>query len=93
MAREYFTYIATNFTNTVLYTGVTNDLVRRISQHKSGQIEGFTAKYRVNKLVYFQKFTDIKEAIGAEKKIKGLLRGKKIKLIEYMNPDWKDLSQ
>lgn len=81
----------TNWNNKVLYTGVTNHLMFRAYQHKSKLIEGFTKKYNVNKLVYFQEFYDIKEAIAGEKKIKGWTRIKKIKLIESMNPTWKDL--
>ena len=90
--KSYFAYILTNFTNKVLYVGVTNDLIRRIYEHKNKLIKGFTQKYNLTKLVYFEEFSRIEDAIAAEKKIKGWLRFKKIKLIESVNPKWKDLS-
>jgi len=89
---SYYIYILTNKNNRVLYTGVTRDLNRRIYEHKQKLIKGFTAKYNVNKLVFFQEFTDINEAISIEKKIKGWLRAKKVYLINKFNPGWKDLS-
>lgn len=82
----------TNYTNTVLYTGITNNLNRRVSEHKSELFEGFTKKYHVTKLVFFQDFTHAEEAIAAEKKIKGWTRKKKIELIQTINTTWKDLS-
>ena len=82
----------TNISNTVLYTGITSDLIRRVYEHKNKLVAGFTKKYNLIKLVYFEEFTDVNDAIAAEKKIKGWLRIKKIKLIESKNPDWKDLS-
>lgn len=88
--KHYHVYILTNKSNKVLYTGVTNDLLRRAYEYKIKSIEGFTKKYNVNKLVYFEDFTNVNEAIAAEKKIKGWLRVKKIKLIELKNPTWKD---
>jgi putative endonuclease len=81
----------TNEKNTVLYTGVTNDLLRRVSEHKSGMQKGFTSKYKCNKLVWYEHFSDINDAIKAEKKIKGGSREKKLNLIRKMNPEWKDL--
>ena len=75
-----------------LYTGVTNDLERRANEHKTGAIPGFTKRYKIDRLVYFQETNDIAEAIAAEKRIKGLLRAKKIALIEEENPTWRDLS-
>ena len=75
-----------------LYTGVTNNLVRRVYEHKNKLIEGFTKKYNINKLVYFELFDNPDDAIKREKQIKGWLRKKKIDLIESMNPEWKDLS-
>ena len=81
----------TNKANKVLYTGVTNDLLRRAGEHKSKLFEGFTKKYNVSKLVYFEEFPSINDAIAAEKKVKGWLRSKKINLIESKNPEWKDL--
>ena len=86
-------YILTNRYNTVLYTGVTNDLRRRLDEHKNGLGGGFTAKYRVKKLVYFEITGDIEAAIRREKQIKGGSRQDKIDLIEGMNPEWRDLSE
>jgi len=83
----------TNKLNRVLYTGVTNDLEKRVYEHKSKLIEGFTKKYNVNKLVYYEEFDDINEAIAREKQIKSGSRQKKIDLIAKMNPAWKDLSE
>jgi len=74
-----------------LYTGVTNDLVRRVSEHRSGVGGYFTRRYHVIQLVHFEEFSNIRDAIGREKQIKGLLRSKKITLIESSNPDWRDL--
>jgi putative endonuclease len=93
MAKQYFTYIMTNQLNTVLYTGITHDLAGRVWQHKEGKIEGFTKRYRVNKLVYFESYVDVNQAILREKQIKGWLRAKKISLIEKDNKSWEDLSQ
>ena len=76
----------------MLYVGVTNSLQRRIEEHKQKLISGYTKKYNLNKLVYYQEFTDINEAIESEKKIKGWLRVKKDNLITTFNPSWKDLS-
>ncbi len=81
----------TNKYNTVLYVGVTNDLVRRVYEHKNKLVKGFTAKYNIVKLVYYEIHEDIKEAIKREKQIKGWLRAKKEELIKTMNPSWKDL--
>jgi len=83
----------TNWRNKVLYTGVTNNLERRIYEHKNKIIKGFTSKYNVNKLVYFDYTNDINSAIAREKQIKGWTRKKKNKLVEKMNPEWKDLSK
>lgn len=90
--KKYFVYIATNQVNTVLYTGVTNNLNRRMYEHKQKLIPGFTSKYNVNKLVFFEEFYTPNEAIAAEKKIKGWTRIKKINLIKSMNPDFNDLN-
>jgi putative endonuclease len=87
-----FVYILTNKFNRVLYTGVTNDLERRIYEHRSRVVEGFTKKYNLTKLVYFEGFSNISDAIAAEKIIKGWLRKKKIQLIESKNPRWRDLT-
>lgn len=90
--KQYFVYILTNFTNKVLYIGVTNNLQRRIYEHKQKLVDGFTKKYNLTRLVYFEEFSRIEDAIAAEKKIKGWLRIKKINLIESKNPSWSDLS-
>ncbi len=87
----YFVYIMTNRSKT-LYTGVTNSLIRRVKEHKMGIGSGFTTKYKLDRLVYFERFDDIRNAIEREKRIKGWLRIKKIALIVSVNPDWKDLS-
>ncbi len=89
--KNYAVYIATNFTNTVLYTGVTSNLKQRLYQHKHKLIPGFTSRYNVNKLVYYDYFPTALEAIAAEKKIKGWTREKKIALIKEKNPEFKDL--
>ena len=88
---QYYIYIMTNFTNTTLYTGVTNNLMRRVYQHKNGLVEGFTKKYKVHKLVYYEETESIIAAITREKQIKGGSRQDKIDLINNMNPEWKDL--
>lgn len=89
---KYYVYIMTNKSKT-LYTGVTNNLLRRVYEHKNKSIEGFTKKYNITKLVYFEEIDDVSMAIAREKEIKGWLRIKKIKLIESMNPEWRDLSE
>jgi putative endonuclease len=89
--RQYFVYIMTNPRNTVLYTGVTGDLKRRVWEHKTKAVPGFTARYNVVKLVYFEVFDGPEEAILREKKIKGGSRAKKIALINSFNPQWRDL--
>jgi len=89
--KNYYVYILTNKNNTVLYTGVTSDLIKRIYQHKQKLVEGFTKKYNINKLVYYEMFTDIKIAITREKQIKAGSRIKKLDLINAKNKEWKDL--
>jgi len=89
---QYYVYIMTNRSKT-LYTGVTNDLIRRVYEHKNKMVEGFTKKYNITKLVYFKETEDIQAAILREKQIKGWLRSKKMALIESVNPQWKDLSE
>ncbi|MEO0685451.1 MAG: GIY-YIG nuclease family protein [Cyanobacteria bacterium J06649_11] len=91
MSKQYYVYIITNQYNTVLYTGVTNDLIRRVYEHKEKVIAGFTKKYNVNKLVYYEIFTDINTAITRDKQIKAGSRQKKIDLINSMNSQWCDL--
>ncbi|MCM1546419.1 MAG: GIY-YIG nuclease family protein [Clostridiales bacterium] len=87
----YYTYITTNKRKTVLYVGVTNDLVRRIAEHKSGTVEGFTKRYNVDMLVYVEKYDDIETAIRREKQIKSWSRASKEKLIEKVNKDWTEI--
>ncbi|HZQ07281.1 MAG TPA: GIY-YIG nuclease family protein [Anaerolineae bacterium] len=91
MSKQYYIYILTNKYNTVLYTGVTNDLARRVEEHKRGMYKGFTQKYNVNKLVYMEVYSTIYEAIAREKQIKAGSRQKKIDLVNSINPEWKDL--
>jgi len=89
--KQYYVYIVTNKTNRVLYTGVTNDLKRRVYEHKAKLVEGFTKKYNVDKLIYYEASMEVESAILREKQIKGGSRGKKIRLVETINPKWKDL--
>ncbi|MGI6434110.1 MAG: GIY-YIG nuclease family protein [Syntrophomonadaceae bacterium] len=88
----YYVYIMTNWNNKVLYIGITNNLGRRVYEHKNKLVNGFTAKYNVNKLVYFDSTSDVKSAISREKQIKGWTRRKKNELIASLNPGWDDLS-
>ena len=81
----------TNTNNTVLYTGVTNNLVRRVAEHKDKKGSTFTSKYNVTKLVFYERFDQIYDAVAAEKKLKAGSRAKKIEKIENMNPNWQDL--
>jgi putative endonuclease len=90
--KQYYVYIMTNNSGT-LYTGVTDDLVRRVHEHKNKLIEGFTKKYNITRLIYYEITGDVKAAIQREKQIKGWLRRKKITLIETANPEWHDLSE
>ena len=89
--RRYFVYILSNASR-ILYTGVTSDLPRRVWQHKQKQVPGFTAKYNVTQLVYFEETNDVHAAITREKEIKLLNRAKKVELIKSKNPTWQDLS-
>ena len=91
MNRQYYAYIMTNKRNTVLYTGVTNDLTRRVYEHKEKLIEEFTGKYNITKLVYYEVFDDAESAISREKQIKAGSRQKKVDLINRMNRQWQDL--
>ena len=91
MTRQPAIYILTNKKNGTLYTGVTSNLPRRIWEHKNKITQGFSAKYKLNKLVYFEVFDEMYQAISREKQIKGGSRKAKIKLIESINQDWKDL--
>jgi len=91
MNKQYYVYIMTNKNNSILYTGVTNDLKRRVFEHKNKLVEGFTKKYNIGKLVFYEVYDDINNAIAREKQIKGGSRAKKIALIEEMNNTWSDL--
>ena len=91
MNKQGFVYFLTNKINTVIYTGVTSDLVKRVYEHKTEIVEGFSKKYNVNKLVYYEVFDDIEDAIIREKQIKAGSRKKKIELIKKNNPNFKDL--
>jgi putative endonuclease len=91
MNRQYYVYIMTNKHNTVLYTGVTNNLSRRVYEHKEGLGGGFTGKYQVGRLVYYESTKDVHAAISREKQIKAGSRRKKIDLVNGMNPEWTDL--
>jgi putative endonuclease len=91
MYKQYYIYILANDSNTVLYTGVTNDSKRRVYVHKEKLADGFTKKYNVNKLVYYEVCESVISAISREKQIKGLLRHKKHELIANQNPSWNDL--
>lgn len=91
MKKEFFVYILTNRTNRVLYTGFTGNLVARVGQHREKKEPGFTNRYKVTKLVYFESFPNALDAIAREKQMKAGSRQKKIDLINGMNPDWRDL--
>ena len=93
MRRQYYVYILTNAHNTVLYTGVTSDLVRRVAEHAQGRGGGFTSRYRVHKLVYYEITGDVEAAIARETQIKAGSRARKVALVEGMNPRWTDLAE
>ena len=88
---NYYVYIVTNFNNKVMYIGVTNDLQRRMYEHKHQLIDGFTKRYNINKLVYYEYTSDIKAAIAREKQLKGWTRIKKNELVQESNPEWKEI--
>jgi putative endonuclease len=89
--REYYVYIMTNRSGT-LYTGVTSNLERRMDEHKQKLVEGFTKKYNIDMLVYYEVTNDVREALEREKQVKAWRRSRRLDLIESMNPDWRDLS-
>jgi putative endonuclease len=89
--KTYSVYIMASASG-VLYIGVTNDLERRVFEHKNKRVPGFSARYNIQKLVYFETFGDVRAAIAREKQLKGWLRSRKVALIESTNPQWKDLS-
>lgn len=90
MDRHYYVYIVAS-TSRVIYVGVTNDLIRRVWEHKEKLVSGFTEKYNVGRLVYYEVTPDVNSAISREKQIKAFRREKKLALIQQMNPSWKDL--
>jgi putative endonuclease len=92
MTKQYYVYIMTNQSGT-LYTGVTNNVMRRVYEHKQKIVKGFTQKYNITKLVFYEMTESIESAINREKQIKGWVRKKKIRLIEEENPYWEDLSE
>ena len=92
MTKQYYVYIIANKSDSVLYTGITSNIEKRMYEHKNKMLDGFTKKYNVNKLVYFEEFNTSIEAISVEKKIKGWSRKKKIELIKKKNSEFKDLS-
>jgi len=89
---QYHVYLLTNWNNKVMYVGVTSDLKRRLFEHRNKSVEGFTAKYNIHKLVYYEATSDVQSAIAREKEIKKWRREKKNRLVERINPDWRDLS-
>ena len=91
--KSYYVYLLTNWNNQVMYVGVTNNLERRMYEHKEKIVKGFTEKYNVNKLVYYEETSDIVEALNREKEIKKWRRDKKNRLVENTNPLWHDLSE
>jgi putative endonuclease len=90
--KKYYVYLLTNSNKNVLYVGVTNDLIRRVFEHKTKRNKGFTERYNVHKLIYFEVFDFIKLAIKREKEIKGWSRAKKVALVAEKNPTWQELS-
>ena len=90
---DYYVYILTNQYDNVMYIGVTNNLKRRLYEHKKELVEGFTKKYHVHKLVYFEQTPDVRAALEREKQLKGWTRAKKNALVETINPQWRDLSE
>ena len=92
MEKRYFVYILASRSR-VIYTGITSGLKKRIWEHREGRVPGFTSKYRVHRLVYFESFQDVRVAIRREKEIKGWRREKKVALIEATNPNWDDLAE
>ena len=90
---RYYVYLLTNWNHGVMYVGVTNDLVRRLYEHKNKLVSGFTKKYNVSKLVYFEETKDVHSALAREKEIKKWRREKKDALVVGVNPEWKELSE
>ena len=91
--KKSYTYMMANKNNTVIYAGVTSNISKRVWQHKNKVYKGFTSRYNCDKLVFYLEFSDIRDAIAYEKKLKAGSRAAKVKLINEMNPDWKDLAE
>ena len=91
--KTYFVYLLTNWNHRVMYVGITNDLVRRVYEHKNKVVRGFTEKYHVDKLVYFEQTNAVQSALAREKEIKKWRREKKDALVKSLNPEWTDLSE
>jgi putative endonuclease len=91
-SHDYWVYILTNKSCSTLYIGITNNIARRLGRHRCGEVNGFTKRYRLNRLVWLERFRNVNDAIACEKKLKGCRRSRKIALIEQMNPPWFDLS-
>ncbi len=89
--RSYFVYILSNKTNTVLYIGVTSNIIKRIYEHKHNLVDGFTKQYRVHKLIYYEQYQNIHDALNREKQLKSGSRKRKESLITFLNAEWKDL--
>ena len=89
---DYRVYILTNRRRTTLYIGMTNNITRRLGQHRCGEMEGFTHRYHLNRLVWIEQFRNVNDAIACEKKLKGWHRSRKVALVEQTNPRWLDLS-
>jgi len=92
-SHDYRVYILTNKHSTTLYIGITNNLTRRLSQHRRGETEGFTKRYQLNRLVWFEHFRNVNDATACEKKLKGWRRSRKVALIEHTNPRWLEWSE
>lgn len=89
--KRYFVYIITNTYNTVFYTGITNNLIRRAFEHKNKLVAGFTKKYNLWKLIYFEEYSDVREALNREKQLKDYRREKKLELIKKQNPNLEEI--
>ena len=92
MMKEYYVYFLTNWNNKVMYIGVTGNLRRRIYEHKNELVDGFTKRYHIHKLVYFEQTSDVNAALEREKQLKKWTRAKKNRLVETVNPEWNDIS-
>lgn len=89
--KSYYIYILSNKTNSVLYTGITSNVIKRIYEHKHNLVDGFTKKYLIHKLIYYEQYQDIRDAMEREKQLKAGSRKKKESLVTFLNPEWKDL--